>query len=121
MNKTNSYKDLTVYQKAYKLAIEVYKVTKEFPGDEKYGLGSQLKRCSVSIPSNIAEGYRRGRKEYIQFLKIAFGSCAEMETQISLSFDLGYVRELQYSLIYELNEEVSKIIGAMIRSMEAPR
>ncbi len=104
MDKTRSYKDLSVYKKAYEMTMEVYRLTKIFPNDEKYGLVSQLRRCSVSIPSNIAEGYRRGRKEYIQFLKIAFGSCAEMETQISLSFDLGYISELQYNKIYDLTK-----------------
>lgn len=121
MEKTNSHKDLTVYRKAYELALDIYKVTEDFPDAEKYGTVSQLRRCSVSIPSNIAEGYRRGRKEYIKFLKIAFGSCAEMETQISLSHDLGFLSKLNYNRMYNLNEEGSKLLGAMIRRMEATR
>ena len=83
--KIQSYKDLLAYQKAYELALEVYKVTNKFPKEEAYGLVSQTRRAAISIPSNIAEGYRRGsRKEYIQFLNIAYGSAAELETQISL-------------------------------------
>ncbi len=102
MEKTKTYKDLIAYRKAYEMALEVYKATKEFPDTEKYGLISQLRRCTVSIPSNIAEGYRRGRKEYIQFLKVAFGSCAEMETQISISKDIGYINRPQYERLTSL-------------------
>jgi four helix bundle protein len=117
--KTNTYKDLIVFQKAYNLALDVYKATKYFPEAEKYGLVSQLRRCAVSMPSNIAEGYRRGRKEYIQFLKVAYGSCAEMETQISISNDLGYLSKPLYQRISGLNDEVSKLLGSMIRKMES--
>lgn len=116
--KTKTYKDLIVYNKAYEMAIVVYKATKEYPDSEKYGLVSQLRRCSVSIPSNIAEGYRRGRKEYVQFLKIAFGSCAELETQISISKDLDYLKTADFQKIYSLQEEVSRLLGAIIRKME---
>ncbi|MBI5049630.1 MAG: four helix bundle protein [Nitrospirae bacterium] len=116
--RTNTYKDLVVYQKAYELALSTYKTTKGFPEMEKYGLTSQLRRCSVSIPSNIAEGYRRGRKEYIQFLKIAFGSCAEYETQLSISNDIGYLETLEFQKLYSLQEEVSKLLNAMIKGME---
>lgn len=119
--KTHSYKDLIVYQKAYKLALNIYKATESFPETEKYGLVSQLRRCAVSIPSNIAEGYRRGRKEYMQFLKIAFGSCAEMETQASLSHDLSYLGKSEHEKISCLNEEVSKLLTVIIRKMESSK
>ena len=86
-----SYRDLLAYQKSYKLCLEVYKVTDGFPNGEVYGLVPQMRRAAVSIPSNIAEGYRRkSRKEYIQFLRVALGSLAELETQISLSKDLDF-------------------------------
>ncbi len=75
VKKIQSYKDLIVYQKGYKLALEIYRVTKKFPKEEIFGLVSQMRRSAVSIPCNIAEGYRRNhRKEYIQFLYIASGS-----------------------------------------------
>ncbi len=118
---TKTYKDLIVYQKAYELAWSVCKATREFPENEKYALTSQMRRSSVSIPSNIAEGYRRGQKEYIQFLKIAFGSCAEFETQVSLSRDLGYLGTSEFMRLYSLQEEVSKLLGAIIRKLEALR
>ncbi len=79
-----SYKDLVAYQKGYKLALETYQGTRNYPKEEIYGLVSQMRRSAVSIPCNIAEGYRRGhRKEYIHFLHIALGSCGELETLLS--------------------------------------
>jgi len=117
--KIKSYKDLLAYQKAYELALEVYKITKNFPKEEVYGLVSQARRATVSIPSNIAEGYRRGsRKEYIQFLNIAYGSAAELETQISLAYDLNMLNEESYRRVIGLSEEVSKLLFSLIRSLK---
>jgi len=117
-----SYKDLIVYQKAYKLALEVYKVTDNYPNEEKYGLVSQMRRCAVSIPSNIAEGYRRNHiKEYIQFLHISFGSCSELETLLSLSKDLGYIDDSFYLELYDNQEDVSKLLRGLIRSLSKPK
>jgi len=80
--KTRSFKDLIVWQKSYKLVLEIYKMTKGFPKTEIYGLSQQMRKASVSIPSNIAEGYGRKHKaEYKQFLSIAYGSLLELETQ----------------------------------------
>ncbi len=112
-----SYKELTAYQKAYQLVLMVYKMTSLFPKEELYGLSSQMRRSAVSIPSNIAEGYMRGSKEYIQFLKIALGSAAELETQISISKDLGFCKEDVYREAYELNQEVMKLLKTYVRKM----
>jgi four helix bundle protein len=117
MEKIQSYKDLIVYQKSYKLALEVYKVTKKFPSSEIYGLVSQMRRSAVSIPCNIAEGYRRGRKEYIQFLRIGQGSCSELETLLSLSKDLEFIDEAIFKSLYLLQEEVSRLLGGLINSL----
>jgi len=96
-----SYKDLIVYQKGYKLALEIYQSTKDFPREEVYGLVSQMRRSAVSIP--IAEGYRRRhRKEYIQFLHMANGPCSELETLISLSYDLNLLDKDVYNRLYSL-------------------
>lgn len=120
--KTQSYKDLLVYQKAYELALEVYKITSEFPKEELYGLVSQTRRAAISIPSNIAEGYQRGsRKEYIQFLNIAYGSAAELETQLSLTHDLKILAEDRYRRVIELWQEVSKLLFTIIRSLKEKR
>lgn len=91
--KTKGFKDLIVWQKAFQLVIEIYKIIRVFPKDEIYGLSQQMKRCSVSIPSNIAEGYgRQYNKEYKQFLSMAYGSLCELETQYLLSINLDYIK-----------------------------
>jgi four helix bundle protein len=90
--KTKSFKDLIVWQKAYRLVLEVYKITKTFPRSETYGLTQQIRRAAISLPSNIAEGYGRKHKaEYQQFLSIAYASLLELETQYLLSLDLNYI------------------------------
>jgi four helix bundle protein len=89
-----NYTELRVWQKAYQLCLEIYKITKDFPREERYGLTAQIRRAAVSIPSNIAEGYgRRTLGEYIQSLYIAYGSICELETQVLLSNDLTYIKE----------------------------
>ena len=113
-----SYKELIAYQKGYKLALKIYQITKDYPREEIYGLTSQMRRCAVSIPCNIAEGYRRGhRKEYIQFLHMAHGSCSELETLISLSHDLGLISEQVFQELYGLQEELSKVLNGLISSL----
>lgn len=113
-----SYKDLLVYQKAYKLTLAVYQVTKKYPKEEIFGLVSQMRRSAVSIPCNIAEGYRRGhRREYIQFLHIARGSCGEIETLLSLSKDLGFIDPKNFDALYREQDEVSRMLYALTRSL----
>jgi four helix bundle protein len=90
-----SHKDLKVWKESMELVILIYAATKEFPKDELYGLTSQIKRASISIPSNIAEGAgRKGAKEFIRFLYIALGSLSELETQIEIALNLNYVKNL---------------------------
>lgn len=111
--KTKSFKDLIVWQKAYRLALETYKITETFPKVELYGLGHQIRKSAVSIVSNIAEGYgRQFIKEYQQFLSIAYGSRCELETQYLLAADLGYVSK--ENPIKDLIEEVGKMLYKMI-------
>lgn len=113
-----SYKDLIVYQKAYQLVLQIYKVTESFPKTEIYGLVSQMRRSAVSIPANIAEGYRRGhRKEYIQFLRIAQGSCGELETFLSMSKDLDFIKEKEFEEFEKVQEEISRLLQALISSL----
>lgn len=103
MTKIQSYHELIAYQKAYQLVLLIYRMTGSFPKEEVYGLTSQIRRAAVSIPSNIAEGFMRGSKEYLHFLKIALGSAAELETQLSLSKDLGYCSEADFPEMQTLN------------------
>jgi four helix bundle protein len=113
--KTKSFKDLVVWQKSYKLVLEVYKMTNGFPKTETYGLSQQMRKASISIPSNIAEGYGRKHKaEYNQFLSVAYGSLLELETQYLLSIDLKYT-ENSVSI-----ETLLKEVGAMLYRMLNP-
>jgi len=114
LGKVISYKDLVAYQKSYQLVIDVYRISKAFPSEELYGLTNQIRRCSVSIPSNIAEGYMRGTREYLQFLKIALGSAAELETQLSLCSDLGYLQKDVLEPVMALCHEVIKLLKTYI-------
>ena len=92
--KLKSFKELIVWQKAYKLVLEIYKFTCNFPKTETYGLVQQIRRAAISIPSNIAEGYGRKHKtDYHRFLSMAYGSLLELETQYMLSIDLGYAKQ----------------------------
>jgi four helix bundle protein len=114
-----NYKELKVWQKAYQLCIEIYKVTKTFPKEEIYGLTSQIRRAAVSVPSNIAEGYgRRTAGEYIQALYVAYGSYCELETQILLSGDLGFVRDENLDRLKRNLGDVERLLKALIRSLE---
>lgn len=91
--KTNTHKDLDVWELGIKLVEVIYAFTKYFPKEEIYGLTSQLRRSAISVPSNIAEGYARaGNKELIHFLYIALGSLSELETQIIISINLKYIK-----------------------------
>ncbi len=115
-----SYKDLTVWQKSIELVIEIYKLTKNFPKDEIYGLTSQIRRASVSIPSNIAEGFsRKHRKEYSQFIRIAFGSGAELETQLIISKKLKYSNDNEYQKVDSLLIEIMKMLNSLNSALVA--
>jgi len=114
-----NYKELKVWQRSYQLCLEIYRITKEFPKEERYGLTSQTRRAAVSVPSNIAEGYgRKTTLEYIQALYIAYGSNCELETQILLSGDLGYINEEGIKKLQEEISEVERMLKALIKSLE---
>ena len=113
------YRDLIAWQKAMLLVAEVYRLTAGFPREEVYGLKSQLRRASVSVPSNIAEGHGRAtRGEYVQFLCHARGSLCELETQIILSQELGYVTQEQEREALARADEVGRILNGVILSLE---
>ena len=114
----SSYKGLIVWQKAFELTKLIYLVTRTFPKEETYGLISQLRRASVAIVSNIAEGYtRRGKKEFTQFLYISYGSGAELETQLLLAKELGFIREEDFSKVEKLLTEVMKILNTLLHKL----
>jgi len=112
------YKELIVWQKSIRLSIALYKLTKKFPREDIYGLTSQMRRSAVSIPSNIAEGRMRGtRKDFLSFLRIAYGSGAELETQIEIAENIYASEHLDFSEINTLLLEIMKMLNVMIRKM----
>jgi four helix bundle protein len=117
-----NYKELNVWQKTYQLCLNIYKVTKDFPNDERYGLTSQIRRAAVSVPSNIAEGYgRKTIREYIQALYIAYGSNCELETQILLSGDLDYIGAEKSAQLQSQIGDVERMLKGLIKSLESKR
>ncbi len=119
MGEYRTYRDLDVWKKARSLVKEVYLVTRNFPKDEMYGLMSQMRRCAVSIPSNIAEGYgRQFKKETIQFLHIARGSLFELETQFFIASDLTFIDEEYLEKILPQLDECKKLLNGLIKYFE---
>ncbi|MBU0640987.1 MAG: four helix bundle protein [Planctomycetes bacterium] len=113
-----SFKELEVWQKAYSLARDVYRVTATFPNDERFGLISQTRRAAVSIPSNIAEGYSRDTtRDYIRSLWIANGSLAELETQLMLAQDLAFGERDAVTRTLGSLTEVQVLLRALIESL----
>ena len=115
-----SYKDLIVWQKSMDLVVAVYELTEQYPKSEMYGLTSQTRRSAVSIPSNIAEGRRRSsRKDYRQFLIVAYGSGAELETQIEIAKRLPFGKNLDYTKVNNLLNEVMRMLNKMTSDLKS--
>jgi four helix bundle protein len=115
----HNYKELKVWQKSIRLISKVYKITKSFPSDEKFGLTSQIRRSAVSVASNIAEGGgRRTDGEFLNFLGIAHGSICELETQLYVAFDLGYLENSHLRDISNDLTEIQKMLYVLINKFE---
>lgn len=115
-----SFRDLKVWQRSVELALQISKLTAKFPDSEKFGLTNQLRRASVSVASNIAEGYGRStRGEYIQFLGHARGSIFEVETQIVIAKALEFGPKQTMQVAEELCSEVGKMLGAMLKTLRS--
>ena len=113
------FKSLVVWQKSVSLVTEIYHLTENYPKNEVFGLTSQIRRASISIPSNISEGHsRRSSNDYIQFLKIARGSLAELETQILISKNLNFISEKQYQDFETKSIEIAKMLNSLITSIQ---
>jgi len=110
---------LNVWQKSYELCLRIYRITAEFPKEERYGLTSQIRRSVVSIPSNIAEGYgRKTTVDYIRMLYISYGSVCELETQILLAGDLDFIEKSELVTVKRDIAEVERMLKALIKSLE---
>lgn len=119
MAEVRSYRDLAVWQKGMDLAVGYYRLTKDFPGAEVYGMTSQIRRAAASVPANTAEGWgRENRGEYIRFLRIAQGSLKEVETHILLAERVGLTTSDKSGPLLDLCEEVGKMLRALIRALE---
>ncbi|MEX0870083.1 MAG: four helix bundle protein [Candidatus Spechtbacterales bacterium] len=116
----HSYKDLTVWQRSMELVVVVYELTEQYPVEEKFGLTAQTRKSAVSIPSNIAEGrFRKTKKDFLNFINIAYVSGAELETQIEIAKRLPKTKDLDYKKVDSLLEEVMKMLNAMYKNLEA--
>jgi four helix bundle protein len=119
MASIESYKDLIAWQKAMTLASECYRLTTAFPIEERYGLTAQIRRCAVSIPSNLAEGHnRRSRQVFANHVGIALGSQAELETQVALAVRLDFVSQVAAAPVLDLAAEVGRLLHGLVRSLE---
>ena len=119
MTQVNSYRDLLVWQKAMSLVTEVYSISQSFPSSEIYGLTSQLRRCAVSIPSNIAEGYgRHSTADYKRFLHIAVGSLFELQTQMEIAHNLNYTSKDIFEAIFERTKELDRMLLSLINKIK---
>ncbi len=118
-DKIKSFKELRIWQKGIEIVKGVYELAKKLPNDEKYGLSSQIKRSAVSIPSNIAEGFKRfHNKEYKQYLFIALGSSAELETQIIIMEQLGFISKKEQDHYSKELEYLSKMMSSLIKKLK---
>lgn len=117
MARIRRYEDLVAWQKAYELVLSLYRVTKQFPTDERFGLTQQIRRAAVSIPSNIAEGFgRHSRADYLRFLDMARGSTYEVQTQMRLAIDLDYFNDATINILEQI-AEVERILNGLIQSL----
>mgnify|MGYP001210572917 CR=1 FL=1 len=120
-DRIRSYRDLKAWQHSFRLALEVHRVTESFPRSERFGLSAQVRRSSVSVPANIAEGYGRGgRQDYVRFLKIARGSLYETDNHLLLSRELGFLPRDDNDAVKDVLDHAERTLAGLIRSLEPP-
>lgn len=120
MGEIKSYRDLVVWQKSVKIVTEIYELLKEMPQEETFGLTSQIKRSSISIPSNIAEGFgREHTKDFIRFLQISRGSLFELQTQLEICANLSYLKHEEWEDIFVKLMEIEKMINSLIKKLKS--
>jgi four helix bundle protein len=113
-----TYRDLDIWKKGIEVVKDIYKLTEKFPRQEIYGLVSQMRRSAISIPSNVAEGFKRyHNKEYKQFLHITLGSCAELETQITIAKELKYIQQASEAALLEKLDHIGRMITNLLKKL----
>lgn len=118
--KIRTFMDLLVWKKGHELVLKIYQLTETFPRKEIFGLSSQMQRCAVSITSNIAEGFsRKGYKEKIQFFYTSLGSATELQNQLIISYDLGYIKLSDYNNAMDSLISVQKLLNAFIKKTKS--
>src|SRR5262245_57175313 len=118
--RVRNFRDLEVWQNGRRIVIDVYKMTGRFPANERYGLVAQMRRAAVSVPSNISEGFCRvHQREYRRFLFIAIGSCAELETQVELSTDLGFLDPEQRDILLEALRREARMLTNLAKRVSS--
>jgi len=119
LSEISGYQDLVAWRKAFQFGLQVYRVTADFPPDERFGLVSQLRRGAVALASNIAEGYGRGsQQDYVRFLRVTRGALYEMETQLLFALELSYISEEIYEETKSQLDECGRVLGGLLRSLE---
>lgn len=118
--KNHTYRKLLIWQKSMEFVTLIYKELKGFPPEELYALTSQIKRSATSIPSNIAEGYgRSGKKDYLRFLNISLSSLFELQTQLEIAYNLGFLKEDSFNKLYEDSREIERMLSSFIRKISS--
>lgn len=113
-----TFRDLIIWQKSMNLVTAIYNKTNGFPKEELFGLTSQIRRCAISIPSNIAEGYgRNSNKEFSRFISIARGSLFEFQTQLEIAKNINYLNEIEFNQLYENSRELETIMKSFIEKI----
>jgi four helix bundle protein len=115
----SNFRNLLVWQKSMSLTTKIYNSTKQFPKEEIFGLTSQIRRSSISIPSNIAEGFGRdSNKEYLRFLNISIGSLFEMQTQLEIAKNIQYLNEEEFNNLYKNSREIERMLVSFISKIK---
>jgi four helix bundle protein len=114
-----TFRDLLIWQKAMALVTNCYTLSADFPNNEQFGLTSQIRRCSISIPSNISEGFGRGtNKDYYRFLTISLGSLFEFQTQIEIAYNLKYISLEKFNKLYEDSRELERMLTSFMNKIK---
>lgn len=113
----HNFLDLTVWNKAHQLTLEIYQLTKSFPSDELYGLVGQMRRSAISICANIAEGHKKSTKDYARFIQIANGSLEETRYHLILCRDLNYISNINYNKSIEKVDEIGKMLNGLRKKL----
>lgn len=118
MGRVRGFRNLEIWQKGIDLVTLIYRVAEQFPESERYGLSAQMRRCAVSVPSNVAEGFRRGHpKEFKQFLNISLGSLAELETQLVIAKGVRYLDEQSERDLFERIDHISRMVTNLMKKL----